>query len=325
MVQRVLVCGGAGYIGAHMCEQLAQHGYEIVVFDNLAAGHRSHVQWGELVVGDLRDSHALEALFASRRFDAVMHFAGKIVVSESARDPSSYYEHNVIGTLNLVESMRRHGAPPMVFSSTAALYGEPRYTPIDEEHPCVPINPYGNTKLIAEAMLRDFRAAYGLRSASLRYFNAAGASPSGRIGESHDPETHLIPNVLKACKQGRAVDVYGNDYETPDGSCIRDYIHVVDLCQAHLAALEYLIGGGDNVIVNLGSERGHSVLEIIAAAERVCGRKIEHRVTKRRPGDPPVLVASARKALDLFGWRPTRSDLDTVIGSAWAWEQQRAV
>jgi UDP-glucose-4-epimerase GalE len=321
---QVLVCGGAGYIGAHMCETLALRGLEPVVFDNLSSGQRAHVRWGELCIGDLRDPDALDALFLTHRFVAVMHFAGRIVVSESARDPASYYEHNVAGTLNLLEAVRNHGLPPLVFSSTAALYGEPRYTPIDEAHPCAPLNPYGRTKLFAEAMLADFRAAYGLRSVALRYFNAAGASSSGLIGEMHEPETHLIPNVLRACLEERPVEIYGADYPTPDGSCVRDYIHVSDLCRAHLAALDYLQRGADNATVNLGSERGHSVLEVIAAAERVCGQSIARRVASRRAGDPPVLVASARKARELLGWEPRQSGLDEIIASAWQWERRLA-
>jgi UDP-glucose 4-epimerase len=323
MARKVLVCGGAGYIGAHMCEQLAERGFQAVVFDNLASGQRAHVRWGELVVGDLRDPQALDAVLATHRFAAVMHFAGKIVVSESARDPSSYYEHNVTGTLNLLQAMRTHGSPPLVFSSSAALYGEPRYTPIDEAHPCAPINVYGRTKQIAEEMLADFRTVYGIRSVSLRYFNAAGASDSGLIGEMHEPETHLIPNVLRACRDRRAVEIYGTDYPTPDGSCIRDYIHVSDLCRAHLAALDHLIGGGDNLTANLGSEQGHSVLEVIAAAEGICGQKINRRIEPRRPGDPPILVASTRKAREVLSWNPTQSDLESIIGSAWRWEQRR--
>jgi UDP-glucose 4-epimerase len=325
MTKQVLVCGGAGYIGAHMCEQLAERGFEVVVFDNLASGQRAHARWGELVVGDLRDSHAVDAVFATHQFAAVMHFAGKIVVSESERDPSSYYDHNVAGTSNLLQAMRTHGSPPLVFSSSAAVYGEPRYTPIDEAHPCAPINVYGRTKRIAEEMLADFRAAYGVRSVSLRYFNAAGASASGLIGETHEPETHLIPNVLRACRDANPVEIYGGDYSTPDGSCIRDYLHVSDLCRAHLAALDHLRNGGDNLTVNLGSEQGNSVLEVIAAAERVCGQKIGRRIAPRRTGDPPVLVASARKAREVLGWNPTQSDLETIIGSAWRWEQRRTV
>src|SRR5882757_1934566 len=282
MKKQILVCGGAGYIGAHMCEQLAERGFDVVVFDNLAGGRQAHVRWGELVVGDLRDPQAIDSLFATHGFVAVMHFAGKIVVSESARDPASYYDHNVTGTLNLLQSMRTHGSPPLVFSSSAAIYGEPRYTPIDEAHPCAPINVYGRTKQIAEEMLADFGTAYGIRGVSLRYFNAAGASASGLIGETREPETHLMPNVLRACRDGHPVEIYGTDYPTPDGSCVRDYVHVSDLCRAHLLALEYLDRGGENVAVNLGSEHGYSVLEVIAAAERICGHQISRRVSPRR-------------------------------------------
>ncbi len=322
MTPNILVCGGAGYIGAHMCEALAQAGAGIVVFDSLAGGRREQARWGELVVGDLRDPLALEALFAGRRFDAVVHFAGKIVVSESVRDPARYYDHNVTGTLNLLQAMRRHGCPPLVFSSTAAIYGDPAYTPIDEAHPRAPVNPYGRSKAYVEAMLADFQAAYGQKSVSLRYFNAAGASASGLVGEMHEPETHLIPNVLRAGRDGGTVDVYGTDYPTPDGSCVRDYVHVADLARAHLAALRYLGDGGASAAFNLGSERGYSVLEVIAAAERVVGRPIRRNLSARRPGDPPILVASAAKARAVLGWTPVDSDLATIIGSAWRWENR---
>ena len=324
MTKTILVCGGAGYIGAHMCEQLAERGFRVAVFDDLSGGHREAVRWGDLIIGDLRDPRAIEAAFEAHPFDAVMHFAGKIVVSESVRDPALYYEHNVSGTLNLLQAMLRHGTPPLVFSSTAALFGEPHYTPIDEAHPCVPVNPYGWSKWFVEQMLTDFRTAHNLRSVSLRYFNAAGASRSGSIGERHEPETHLIPNVLRACRERRPVDVFGADYPTPDGSCVRDYVHVSDLCRAHLAALEYLWNGGDNNAINLGSERGFSVLEVIKAAERVCSQTIEHRIASRRGGDAPVLVASSQKARSVLGWTPIESDLETIIGSAWRWEQARA-
>ena len=324
MTKTILVCGGAGYIGAHMCEQLAERGFRVAVFDDLSGGHREAVRWGDLIIGDLRDPRAIEAAFKAHPFDAVMHFAGKIVVSESVRDPALYYEHNVSGTLNLLQAMLRHGTPPLVFSSTAALFGEPHYTPIDEAHPCVPVNPYGWSKWFVEQMLTDFRTAHNLRSVSLRYFNAAGASRSGSIGERHEPETHLIPNVLRACRERRPVDVFGADYPTPDGSCVRDYVHVSDLCRAHLAALEYLWNGGDNNAINLGSERGFSVLEVIKDAERVCSQTIEHRIASRRGGDAPVLVASSQKARSVLGWTPIESDLETIIGSAWRWEQARA-
>ena len=322
MAGTILVCGGAGYIGAHMCEQLAERGYRVVVLDNLAGGHREAVRWGELIVGDLLDPSAVEAAFNAHRIDAVMHFAGKIVVSESTRDPAIYYEHNVTGTLNLLQTILRHGSPPLVFSSTAAMYGDPQYTPIDEAHPCVPVNPYGWSKWIVERVLADFRRAYSLRSVSLRYFNAAGASPSGLIGEMHDPETHLIPNVLRAGIETRPVDVFGSDYPTSDGTCVRDYVHVSDLCRAHLAALEYLQAGGDNEAINLGSEKGFSVLEVIAAAARICGQKIDYRIGPRRAGDAPVLVASAQKARNVLDWKPVESDLDSIIASAWRWEQR---
>src|SRR5438105_5405067 len=305
-----------------MCEQLAERGFRVVVFDDLSGGHREAVRWGDLIIGDLRDPRAIEAALEAHPFDAVMHFAGKIVVSESVRDPALYYEHNVSGTLNLLRAMLRHGTPPIVFSSTAALYGEPRYTPIDEAHPCVPVNPYGRSKWFIEQMLADFRAAYGLRSVSLRYFNAAGASSSGLIGEMHEPETHLVPSVLRACREGRSVDIFGTDYPTPDGSCVRDYVHVSDLCRAHLAALEYLAQGGESTAINLGCERGFSVLEVISMAERVCRNKIYYRVAPRRDGDPPVLVASTRKALEKLDWVP-ESDLESIIASAWQWERRK--
>jgi UDP-glucose 4-epimerase len=323
MTQTILVCGGAGYIGAHMCEQLAERGHGVVVFDNLSGGHRESVRCGELIVGDLRDPSSIESAFDAHRIDAVMHFAGKIAVSESLRDPASYYENNVTGTLNLLQTMKRHGSPPLVFSSTAAMYGDPHYTPVDEAHPCVPMNPYGWSKWIVERVLADFRPAYGLRSMSLRYFNASGASPSGLIGEQHDPETHLIPNVLRACIEARPVQVFGNDYPTHDGTCVRDYVHVSDLCRAHLAALDYLQERGDNDVVNLGSERGFSVLDVIATAARICGKSIDYQIAPRRAGDAPVLVASAQKARKVLGWNPTESDLESIIGSAWRWEQRR--
>ena len=320
----ILVCGGAGYIGAHMCELLAEHGLHAVVLDNMSGGHREAVRWGDLVIGDLRNPDALEGVFAGHRFDAVLHFAGKIVVSESTGDPLLYFENNVGGTLNLLRAAIRHGSPPIVFSSTAALYGEPRYTPIDEAHPCAPVNPYGRSKWFVEQMLADFRAAYGLRSVSLRYFNTAGASSSGLIGEMHEPETHLVPNVLRACREGRPVEIFGTDYPTPDGSCVRDYVHVSDLCRAHLAALQYLAEGGEITAINLGSEGGFSVLEVIAAAERVCRTKIDYRAAPRRDGDPPVLVASSRKARETLSWIPMESDLESIIASAWRWEQRKA-
>jgi len=319
MGRRVLVCGGAGYVGAHLCESLAADGHEVIVFDVLDGGAGAALRSVTMVKGDLRDARALESVFADRPFDAVMHMAGKIVVPESVSEPALYYDHNVVGTLNLLRAAARHGAPPVVFSSSAAVYGDPQYTPIDEAHPCAPVNPYGTTKMIAERMLADFSVAYGLRSVSLRYFNAAGASASGLIGESHEPETHLIPNVLHAARDGTPVDVFGNDYPTPDGSCVRDFVHVSDVCRAHVAALAYLQGGGDTVALNVGSGQGHSVQEVISAAEGICGRTIARRDRPRRAGDPPVLVASAAKAQQVLGWWAGESDLPTIVKSAWRW------
>jgi len=308
MNRRVLVCGGAGYIGGHMCEQLAARGHEVIVFDNLHGGHRESVRWGALQVGDLRDRAALDALFAGARFDAVVHFAGKIVVSESVREPATYYDHNVTGMLNLLRVAVAHRAVPVVFSSSAAVYGVPNSTPIDEAHPCAPVNPYGRTKLIAEQMLADFRAANGLRSVSLRYFNAAGASDTAPIGEAHAPETHLIPNVLRAFREGSEVDVFGDDYPTTDGSCVRDYIHVSDLCRAHAAALEHLWNGGENLTCNLGSERGASVFEVLAAAEAVCGGAIGGGTCRGVTVIPPFSSqgpsAHDRARLDTYPKRP---------------------
>lgn len=321
MAATYLVCGGAGYIGAHVCEALAAAGADVVVFDDLSAGRRAFVGGATLIEGDLCDAAAIEAAVAARRYDGVVHLAGRIVVGESVRDPGAYYRVNVLGTLNLLQALARHGAPPLVFSSTAALYGVPRYTPIDEDHPLAPINPYGHGKRMVEEMLADFDAAHGLASVSLRYFNAAGASASGRIGEAHEPETHLVPNVLRAALAGTPVDVFGTDWPTPDGSCVRDYVHVADLARAHVAALHYLDRGGTRTALNLGSGRGHSVLEVIAAAEAVTGRRIERRAAPRRAGDPPVLVASAARAAAVLGWRPESSDLATIVASAWAWER----
>lgn len=322
MPTEVLVCGGAGYIGAHMCELLAAQGIDVVVVDDLSTGQHGAARWGRLIHCDVRDARALDQAFAGHRFAAVMHFAAKSLVGESVRDPAAYYDNNVTGSLTLLRAMLRHGSPPLVFSSTAAVYGEPRYTPIDEAHPTLPVNPYGRTKLAIEGMLHDFRVAHGLRSVALRYFNAAGASASGLIGEAHEPETHLIPNVLHAALCNEPVTVFGNDYATPDGSCVRDYVHVSDLCAGHLAALKHLQQGGDNLVLNLGAQRGHSVFEVIAAAEAVCGQPIARRIAARRAGDPPVLLADARRAKEALGWTARHSDLNTILESAWTWHQR---
>lgn len=321
---RVLVVGGAGYIGSHMVKRLGQAGCAVTTLDNLSAGHADAVLCGELVPGDLADRDLLDALLA-RGFDAVMHFASFIQVGESVADPARYYDNNVVNTLRLLERMRAHGVQRFIFSSTAATFGEPRYTPIDEAHPQLPINPYGRSKLMVEQMLQDFDRAYGLKSVSLRYFNAAGADPEGELGERHDPETHLIPLVLRAAS-GRlpAITVYGRDYDTPDGTCIRDYIHVTDLCEAHWLALQSLLRGGPSQAYNLGNGRGFSVQEVIETAERITGRRLRVIEGSRRQGDPARLVADATRAQEALGWRPMHSDLPTLMAHAWAWECRQA-
>lgn len=318
-MNHILVIGGAGYIGAHMVKRLADEGYRVTVFDNLSTGHRAAVRWGELVEGDLLDLASVRRAFAGRNVDAVMHFAALSLVGESVRDPYAYYNNNVGGTLNLLQAMREAGVDRLVLSSTAAVYGLPRFSPIDESQPLVPINPYGASKAMIERMLVDASAAYGLRSVSLRYFNAAGADPSGEIGESHAPETHLLPNVLKAALHGSSVQIFGDDYATPDGTCVRDYVHVNDLAQAHRLALDHLLGNAGAHVFNLGNEKGFSVLDIIRTASRVSGRKILCEHAPRRAGDPPVLIASSEKARRVLDWRPEYTDIEAIVETAWRW------
>ncbi|ROR32791.1 UDP-glucose 4-epimerase GalE [Inmirania thermothiophila] len=325
MARHVLVVGGAGYIGSHMVALLAERGHAVTVLDDLSSGHRDAVLAGELVVGDLGDRALLDALLGGRRFDAVMHFAARIQVAESVAQPARYYRNNVAATLTLLEAMLAHGVGAFVFSSTAAVYGEPQRVPIDEDHPKAPVNPYGRSKWMVEQMLADLEAAHGLRSVSLRYFNAAGADPAGRLGERHDPETHLIPLVLQAAAGRReAVTVFGTDYDTHDGTCIRDYVHVADLCEAHLLALERLWAGAPGGAFNLGNGNGFSVREVIETARRVTGRAIRVREGPRRAGDPARLVADSRRAREVLGWRPRHDALETIVAHAWAWESARA-
>ncbi len=353
---QILIAGGAGYIGSHMVRMLDALGHTVVTFDDLSAGFRDAVLGGEFVQGSLHDKAALESLFNSHQFEAVVHFAGSIAVGESVRDPAKYYQNNLGGTLNLFDAMRGRGVNKIVFSSTAAIFGVPQYVPIDEAHPQVPINPYGMTKWVTERILRDYDAAYGLRSVALRYFNAAGAAPDAALGERHDPETHLIPLVLRAAmgdagrdtpqqvsapgpdfvgrdlsrhvginpdlqKAPHKLTVFGTDYDTPDGTCIRDYIHIVDLCEAHVLALQHLMAGGESRAYNLGNGQGYSVKEVIEVAEKVTGKKIPVQFGPRRAGDPPILVADASRIKKEWGWSPKYGSLETIIEHAWAWEK----
>jgi UDP-glucose 4-epimerase len=322
---KVLVTGGAGYIGSHTVKNLLGRGHEVVVVDDLSSGRRELVAPGcRLVKADIREAKALDRVFRRHRFGAVLHFASLIQVGESFLDPAKYYLHNLTGSLTLLEAVRRAGIERFIFSSSAAVYGVPRRTPLTEDQPLVPANPYGQTKFFVETMLRDYDRAYGLRSVSLRYFNAAGADPDGGLGEMHDPETHLIPNVLLAVLGRKpAVEVFGTDFETPDGTAIRDYIHVSDLAEAHALALDSLERGGSTEAVNLGTNRGYSVREVIRAVEDVTGRKVPFREAPRRRGDVPVLLASKDKAEKLLGWRLRWSDLETIVATAWKWHSTR--
>jgi len=320
----VLVTGGAGYIGSHTVAELLARGEEVVIVDSLETGHKDAVLGGTLHIGDVRDSAFLDSVFAQHSIDAVIHFAAYSLVGESMSNPAKYYDNNVHGTLVLLEAMRKHQVSRIVFSSTAATYGEPERTPIEETEATNPTNVYGETKLTMERMMRWFDQAHDIRYVSLRYFNAAGAHANGKIGEDHRPETHLIPLVLQtALGQRKEMKVFGNDYPTADGTCIRDYIHVSDLADAHVLAVEYLRGGGQSDVFNLGSGNGFSVLEVIQTAERVTGRSVPTVVEERRAGDPAVLIASANKAKSVLGWNPKRDDLNVLIESAWKWHQAR--
>lgn len=323
MSPSILVVGGAGYIGSHMVKRLGQVGYNVTTLDNLSSGHHDAVLAGEFAHGDIADRQLLDALFRRKRFDAVMHFASFIQVGESVQHPAKYYQNNVANTLNLLNAMQTFGVSQFIFSSTAATFGEPQYTPIDEQHPQQPINPYGRTKLVIEKVLADYDVAYGLKSVCLRYFNAAGADPDGELGERHDPETHLIPLVLQAASGRRQhISVFGRDYDTPDGTCIRDYIHITDLCEAHWLAVESLMNGGASQAYNLGNGNGFSVQEVINTAHEVTGREIKVVDAPRREGDPARLVADARLAREKLGWKPKYADLATIVEHAWKFECQ---
>jgi len=319
----IFVAGGAGYIGSHTVKALLKLGLEVLVFDNLSTGRREFVRGAKLVVGDLRDADSIRRAFRATKVDAVLHFASLIQVGESALDPGKYYSHNVVSSLNLLDAMREAGVDKFIFSSSAAVYGIPREIPITEDHPPAPFNPYGRTKLFVERILEDYGRAYGFKFISLRYFNASGADPDGEMGECHSPETHLIPNILRALLgRTEALDIFGTDFPTPDGTAIRDYIHVTDLASAHALALKSLMASPRSEFINLGSNRGYSVREVIAIAEKTVGKKVPTRERPRREGDVPVLLASREKAERLLGWELHHSEIETIIETAWRWHRR---
>lgn len=317
MSKNILVTGGAGFIGSHVVKMLHNHGYNPIVLDNLSKGNEKAVTRGTFILGDLADKNLLQQLFSKYQFQAVMHFAAFIDVGESVLYPAKYYENNVKNTFNLLETMRSHDVKIFIFSSTAAIFGIPIHIPISENHPCNPINPYGQTKLIVETHLRDYDKAYGMRSTALRYFNAAGGDPTGEIKNFKSKESNLIPIILRSLKDGTQITINGTDYPTPDGTCVRDYIHIEDLGQAHLLGMEKLLMGAPSKNYNLGNGKGFSVLEVIHAAERVTGLKVQYQFGSRRPGDPPSLVADATLAKKELGWKPQYTDLETMIEHAW--------
>ena len=318
----ILVTGGAGYIGSHCCKELRRRGYKPVTLDNLVYGHRESVRWGPFFEGSIDERKILDNILKQHKIQAVLHFAAFAYVGESVTDPKKYYQNNLKGTIGLLDALIAHGVKHFIFSSSCATYGIPGKVPIDETHPQHPINPYGKTKWMVEEILKDYSIAYPIDFMSLRYFNAAGADSEAEIGEDHDPETHLIPLVLDVAK-GRSdkVNVFGTDYDTEDGSCIRDYIHVTDLADAHVLALEKLLEGHQSEFINLGTGKGYSVLKVIEIASKVTGVDISYDVTERRPGDPAILVAANDKARRVLGWSPRFPDLDTIVTSAWKWHK----
>ena len=322
---KILVTGGAGYVGSHTVKDLEREGHGVIVYDNLSRGHRWAVREARLIEGDLSDEAGLRRALTDHPVEAVAHFAAFAYVGESVENPRKYYENNVANTLTLLRVMLESGVRLFILSSTAAVYGNPRQTPITEDHPLDPVNPYGLSKLMVERILADYSRAHGLRYASLRYFNAAGADPEGEIGEDHDPETHLIPRILQtALGQREHLEIYGTDYPTKDGTCVRDYIHVADLAAAHSLALGWLAQDKGSGIFNLGMEHGYSVKEVLEEAGRVTGKRIHTRISDRRPGDPPVLVSSSERAKGELGWRPRYSSLKSILETAWAWHRKRS-
>ncbi|VAW60729.1 UDP-glucose 4-epimerase [hydrothermal vent metagenome] len=320
---KVLVVGGAGYIGSHMVKMLSKAGHDVSTLDNLSNGYKDAVKYGEFIEGDIADTTLLNRLFSENRFDGVMHFASYIQVGESVEKPSMYYRNNVSNTQVLLDAMIEHNIKHFIFSSTAATFGEPQYTPIDEKHPQKPINPYGHSKLMVEQILADFDYAYGLKSVSLRYFNAAGADPQGELGERHIPETHLLPLVLQAASGRRdSIMIFGTDYDTPDGTCVRDYIHINDLCSAHLLGLEHLLAGGESRAYNMGNGQGYSIKEVIDVAKKVTGADFAVKLGERREGDPARLVADASLLQKELGWKPEYAELEIIVRHAWEWEEK---
>ena len=319
----ILVVGGAGYIGSYMCKCLANNGYKPIVLDNLVRGHREAIKWGPFYEGSISDQTLLMHIFSKHEIVAVMHFAAFCYVDESVREPVKYYQNNVANTINLLQVMIEKNISNFIFSSSCATYGEPIETPITEQHPQNPINPYGRSKLMVEQILDDFGNAYGLKSVSLRYFNAAGADPDGEVGEDHTPETHLIPLVLQtALGQKQVINIFGDDYPTEDGTCIRDYIHISDLAQAHLLALERLLNSQlTGQYYNLGNGDGYSVKQVIDTARKITKKKISTKITERRLGDPALLIGSSEKAVKELGWKPRFADLKTIIETAWKWHK----
>lgn len=318
----ILIVGGAGYIGSHVNKWLNDHGFETLILDNLSYGHRELVKWGKFIEGDVQDSRLLNHLFRNYSIEAVMHFAAFTNVAESMTQPQKYYYNNLKNTMNLLDNMLKHGVDDFIFSSTCAVYGYPQSLPLKENHPLNPINPYGRSKLMVENILKDYSQAYDFNYISLRYFNAAGADPQREIGEWHQPETHLIPLILESSSSSKAVHIFGTDYPTQDGTCIRDYIHVCDLAEAHTKALHYLKNKKKSQIFNLGNGNGFSVREVINAAQDVTGRDIKIIEDDPRPGDPPVLIGSSKKARKVLRWKPKWKDLQEIIETAWKWHQR---
>ncbi len=324
-MKNILVTGGAGYIGSHACKALAKAGYKPITFDNLSTGHEHAVKWGPLEIGDIRDTGKLSLVFEQYKPEAVIHFASKIVVSESVKAPDEYYDNNVNGTLSLLNVMKTHSVNAIVFSSTASVYGYPESNPINESHPLKPINPYGKTKLACEWLLQDYQSAYEINYVALRYFNAAGADAEDELGEEHEPETHLIPLILKATKDKTSVSIFGDDYNTLDGTCIRDYIHVSDLADAHIKALEYLFKHNKSETFNLGTGKGYSVRQVLNTVKKITSEDISEIKSDRRSGDPDSLVAKSDLAQKTLAWQPKLSDIDNIIKTAWKWHIQKPV